>query len=125
MLLRSLSLSAYIQLVDDLLDFTATEAQFGKPSEGADLKLGLATAPALYAWEEFPEMGNMILRKFENEGDVENARNLVRKSSGPEKTVQLAKKHADLALEALRGLPESDAREALEGLTKTVLNRTK
>lgn len=67
----------------------------------------------------------MILRKFENEGDVENARNLVRKSSGPEKTVLLAKKHADLAMEALRGLPESDAREALEGLTKTVLNRTK
>lgn len=45
--------------------------QFGKPSQGADLKLGLATAPALYAWEEFPEMGEMIHRKFEGEGDVE------------------------------------------------------
>lgn len=119
------NLGIAFQLVDDLLDFTATDAQFGKPSQGADLKLGLATAPALYAWEEFPEMGQMILRKFENEGDVETARNLVRKSAGPEKTVKLAEKHAALAMEALQGLPESDAREALEGLTKTVLNRTK
>lgn len=111
--------------MDDLLDFTATDAHFGKPSQGADLKLGLATAPALYAWEEFPEMGEMILRKFENEGDVEKAREIVRKSSGPAQTAALAQAHAQLALDALKGLPESDAREALEGLTKTVLNRTK
>ena len=31
----------------------------GKPG-GADLSLGLATGPALYAWEEHPEMGEEI-----------------------------------------------------------------
>ena len=36
------------QLVDDLLDFVATSAQLGKPA-GADLSLGLATAPVLFA----------------------------------------------------------------------------
>lgn len=119
------NLGIAFQLVDDLLDFTATAADFGKPSQGADLKLGLATAPALYAWEEFPEMGAMILRKFDQEGDVERARDLVRKSSGPAQTAALAEAHAQLAFDALKGLPESEAREALEGLTKTVLNRTK
>jgi len=54
-----------------MLDFTASDAVLGKPSSGADLKLGLATAPALYAWEEFPEMGKLIERKFEGPGDVE------------------------------------------------------
>lgn len=63
-----------LQLVDDMLDFTASAAQLGKPGGGADLKLGLATAPALYAWEEFPELGDMIERKFAGEGDVEQVR---------------------------------------------------
>lgn len=59
------------QLIDDMLDFTATAADLGKPGGGADLKLGLATAPALYAWEEFPELGALIERKFSQPGDVE------------------------------------------------------
>ena len=37
-----------LQLVDDLLDFTSSEALMGKPT-AADLKLGLATAPVLFA----------------------------------------------------------------------------
>lgn len=57
-----------------MLDFTATAADLGKPGGGADLKLGLATAPALYAWDEFPELGELIERKFELEGDVERVR---------------------------------------------------
>lgn len=39
------------QLVDDLLDFTATSAQLGKLS-AIDLRLGLATAPVLFAAEK-------------------------------------------------------------------------
>ena len=36
------------QLIDDLLDYIGTEAILGKPA-AADLKLGLTTAPALFA----------------------------------------------------------------------------
>jgi hexaprenyl-diphosphate synthase len=54
-----------------MLDFAVSDASFGKPSGGADLRLGLATAPTLYAWEEFEEMGPLIQRRFEKEGDVE------------------------------------------------------
>ena len=35
---------------------------------GADLKLGLMTAPVLYAWEEHKVMGPLIQRKFGKEG---------------------------------------------------------
>ena len=38
----------YAQLVDDLLDFVSSENIMGKPA-AADLKLGLATAPVLFA----------------------------------------------------------------------------
>lgn len=37
-----------LQLIDDLLDFTSHENIMGKPT-AADLRLGLATAPVLYA----------------------------------------------------------------------------
>ena len=53
------------------------------------------------------------------------ARALVNRSSGPAQTAALAESHAQLARDALRALPESEAREALEGLTWTVLSRTK
>jgi hexaprenyl-diphosphate synthase len=53
-----------------VLDYESASATLGKPGN-ADLQLGLATAPALYAWEEYPEMGELIGRKFESQGDVD------------------------------------------------------
>lgn len=127
--------------MDDLLDYEAGEGTLGKPG-GADLHLGLATGPALFAWEEHPEMGPLIERKFSQEGDVElvryscfyldrtltdylpQARDLVRRSSGVERTRALALSYADKAREVLELLPDSDAKMALEVLTERVVKRT-
>lgn len=55
------------------MDYESAESTMGKPS-GADLQLGLATGPALFAWEEHPELGPLIERKFKQPGDVELVR---------------------------------------------------
>merc|ERR1719450_593024 len=68
------------QLVDDLLDLIVPADQLGKPA-AADLKLGLATAPVLFAAEKFPELNELIGRRFSNEGDVEKAFKLVQESA--------------------------------------------
>lgn len=122
---RNLGIS--FQLVDDLLDFQSTSAAFGKPSGGADLRLGLATAPVLYAWQEYPDegLGDMVKRKFNKEGDVERALEIVRRSRGLERTKELARHHARLAQEALFKLPPSDARDALANLNQQVITRVK
>ena len=52
------------------------------------------------------------------------ARDLVRRSSGVERTRALACTYADKALETLQHLPESEARSALEVLTERVVKRT-
>jgi geranylgeranyl pyrophosphate synthase len=39
------------QLIDDLLDVTATDDDLGKPAT-VDLKLGLSTAPVLFASQQ-------------------------------------------------------------------------
>ncbi|KAK6703041.1 hypothetical protein SNK04_012931 [Fusarium graminearum] len=65
---RNLGLA--FQLVDDLLDYTQSGSDLGKPA-GADLELGLATAPLLFAWKQMPELGALVGRKFAQEGDVQ------------------------------------------------------
>lgn len=111
------------QLIDDMLDFAVSDASFGKPSGGADLRLGLATAPTLYAWEEFEEMGPLIERRFEGEGDVEMARQIVASSKGVARTRELAELYARKAREVLDHLPESEAKEALQEMTEIVVKR--
>ncbi|OCF41970.1 hexaprenyl-diphosphate synthase [Kwoniella heveanensis CBS 569] len=119
------NLGIAFQLIDDALDFLPPDPSLGKPSLGADLRLGLATAPALFAWEKHPEMGPLILRKFTEPGDVELARNLVADSDGLERTVELARKFAGEARALVELLPESKARDALVGLTLKVVDRVK
>lgn len=62
------NLGLAFQLVDDILDYTSSSEEIGKPAS-ADLELGLATAPVFYAWEEYPELGPMIARQFAEPGD--------------------------------------------------------
>ncbi|QBM85853.1 hexaprenyl-diphosphate synthase [Metschnikowia aff. pulcherrima] len=118
------NLGLCFQVVDDMLDYTSSDAAIGKPSQ-ADLKLGLATAPILFAWREEPHLGELIARKFSETGDVEIARRAVERWGGVEKTRQMAQDYCGRALANLRVLPESDARSALEFLTNSVLTRKK
>jgi hexaprenyl-diphosphate synthase len=67
------NLGLAFQLVDDMLDYTISAEELGKPA-GADLELGLATAPLLFAWKDNNELGALVGRKFAAEGDVEKVR---------------------------------------------------
>ncbi|CAI4259031.1 CDG_1a_G0002010.mRNA.1.CDS.1 [Saccharomyces cerevisiae] len=119
------NLGICFQLVDDMLDFTVSGKDLGKPS-GADLKLGIATAPVLFAWKEDPSLGPLISRNFSEKGDVEKTIDSVRLHNGIAKTKILAEEYRDKALQNLRdSLPESDARSALEFLTNSILTRRK
>ncbi|SNX83409.1 related to COQ1 - hexaprenyl pyrophosphate synthetase precursor [Melanopsichium pennsylvanicum] len=121
------NLGIAFQLVDDLLDFQSTSAAFGKPSGGADLRLGLATAPVLYAWQELPGEGihELVARRFEGQGDVEKMLRLVEKSQGLQRTAELAKQHVKRANQFLDVLPDTDAKKALIKLNEQVIKRVK
>ncbi|KAJ2996470.1 coq1 putative hexaprenyl diphosphate synthase [Globomyces sp. JEL0801] len=119
---RNLGLA--FQLVDDMLDFVVTNDQFGKPVN-ADLSLGLATAPVLYAAEEYPELFPLIERKFDQPSDVDMAKELVLKSKGIHLTRQLAAAYCQSAVDALESVPSSHAKSALIQITEAVLTRTK
>ena len=122
---RNLGLA--FQLVDDMLDYTTTSSEaatFGKPA-GADLELGLATAPLLFAWKRDSRLGALVGRKFSAEGDVDIARDIVMRSEGVEQTRALAQSYADKAASAVKDFPDGEAKEGLLEMCVKTLKRRK
>jgi geranylgeranyl pyrophosphate synthase len=77
----------------------------------------------LFAVEEFPQLSAMISRKFDSPGDVDEALSLVSKSQGLKRCRDLAQVHAELAIDAIKNLEPSVARDSLVALACKVVNR--
>jgi geranylgeranyl pyrophosphate synthase len=91
------NLGIAFQIVDDILDFTSTEAALGKPV-GSDLIQGTLTLPAMLLTEHYPD-DNPVKRLFET-GDKNNialAIEMVRNSSVIEECYHIASEYCDRA----------------------------
>ena len=110
------------QVVDDILDFTGSDVQLGKPA-ASDLASGTLTAPVLFAMEETPSLAGLIDREFSESGDLEQALELVRNSNGIQRSRSMAEEMAREAGTCLAFLPPSSARDALLDLPEFVLSR--
>lgn len=113
------------QLIDDVLDFTSHSDKLGKPGFGADLRLGLATAPVLFAASKYPQLNAMIMRRFSEEGDASKAFELVLKSDGIKETRYLASKYCENAENILNRLQKSQEIDYLKYLIRKTINREK
>ena len=124
------NLGLAFQFQDDVLDFIGSDSLLGKPTLG-DLKEGIATAPVLFAVEEFPELSSLVERRFKHSGDVQRAHELVKQSQGIERTKALAMQHCDMAIAAIDALPPAESayanhcRRALKELAKRAVHRSK
>lgn len=105
-----------------LTDYQGTTASLGKPSM-ADMRLGLATAPVLFAAQRYPVLLPIIERKFDAPGDIETALKCVAAADGLTATRRLAVAHGQMAVDALSTLRPSAARTALASLVTRVLSR--
>lgn len=117
------NLGIAFQIVDDVLDFTSTEAIMGKPV-GSDLTQGTLTLPAMLLVERYPE-DNPVKRLFET-GDkkhVEAAIEMVRDSSIIEDCYEIASEYCAKACRNLDVLPQNANRQALVDLTEYVIKQ--
>jgi decaprenyl-diphosphate synthase subunit 1 len=74
---------------------------------------------------QYPELNPMIMRRFQEPGDVERAFDLVHKSRGLEQTQYLAKQHCQEAVRLANLLVESPYQKGLIVAADYVLNRMK
>lgn len=118
------NLGIAFQLIDDWLDFSSTAEALGKPA-AADLKLGLATAPVLFAADEHEELDSLIKRRFSRNGDVQRAFHLVLASNGLEQTQFLAKSYGKAAYQSIKSWKNSEAKQELLTILDEAIQRTK
>jgi octaprenyl-diphosphate synthase len=115
------------QLVDDLLDFTASSEQLGKPVL-SDLKEGKVTLPLIYAMENgHREARKMIARVLEekefNSVRPETIVSLVRDSGALERARKLAHDYARRAKGCIDVRGDSEYARALLTLPDFILER--
>lgn len=110
------------QVVDDILDFTQSTEQLGKP-QGQDLASGNLTAPVIFALRKSPELQELIEEEFREDGSLEDAIHLVKSVGGISDAMQYASDEALKARAALSDLPDSPAKQSLQLMINYVLNR--
>lgn len=74
---------------------------------------------------QYPELNPMIMRRFQEPGDVEKAFELVHKSNGLQQTQFLAKQHCQEAARLANHLADSPYQKGLIVAADYVLNRMK
>jgi octaprenyl-diphosphate synthase len=115
------------QLVDDLLDFTASSEQLGKPVL-SDLKEGKVTLPLIYAMDNgHSEARGMVARVLEEKEfhsvQPETLVALVRDSGALERTRNLAFDYVRRAKECINGGGNAEYARALLTLPDFILER--
>ena len=115
------------QIADDVLDYTASEDEIGKPI-GHDLVEGFATLPLMLARADDSTSralaGKLVDGRELNKDEAREVARIVRASDGPERSLDRARELADEARAQLDALGDGDAVDAMNALATYVVSRT-
>jgi octaprenyl-diphosphate synthase len=105
------------QLVDDVLDYSASEASLGK-TVGDDFRDGKVTLPIILAMEKASESERQFWKRTledqeQQEGDFEKALELMQRYGTLKASVEQAVAYGESAKNRLKDFPASAAKEAL------------
>lgn len=121
-----LNLGTAFQLIDDLLDFTSSDAALGKAA-GADLLGGKVTLPLIYLMTSDPSAVEMVQRVLLDGGyetvTQEDLREALHRAGALERARDVADQYAENARAALDELPDSEYLDSLRALPTYVLIR--
>lgn len=103
------------QIGDDILDFTASEAELGKPVAN-DLKQGIVTLPVIFALTESHDrlkLAEIIKKKDKKEVEILEAIKIIKSSDAIEKSFNVSNCYLVKAKKELKYLPPGKATESL------------
>jgi len=111
------------QITDDVLDFTGTEKELGKPA-GSDLLQGNITLPALFAMQN-PKYRAEIEKVNEHSepSHMESIISLIKQSGAIEESLEISDRYLDKALAILDELPPNKVKKTLKDIAKFIGRR--
>ena len=119
-------LGTAFQLVDDVLDYSASSEDIGK-NIGDDLAEGKPTLPLIYVLREGTEAQKAVVRTAIEEGGrkhIDAVQQAIESTSAIAYTAQSARAAADRAMGALAPIPASPYKDALYALAEFAVSRT-
>lgn len=111
------------QIVDDVLDLTASEAELGKPA-GLDLAEGIYTLPVIYALRDSAELRHLLGGPLDAEG-VALGRKLACGNGSVASALAVAEGHAAAAVRTLDGaVLDPQVEDGLRRLSRLLIDRS-
>ena len=121
-----LNLGISFQIRDDILDYEGSLSITGKRA-GGDIKEKKITLPLIYSLNQVsPEKASEIRKIIKNgkeKPNVDTVINFVRENKGIDYAVGQARTYSQAAKDALKKLPDSQSKLALEALVDFVVDR--
>ncbi|UOQ93583.1 heptaprenyl diphosphate synthase component II [Halobacillus shinanisalinarum] len=114
------------QIIDDVLDFTASEKDLGKPA-GSDLLQGNITLPVLFSMEdkEFKQQLKDIFKgeKELTSADIAPLLEKIQSNGSIERSLEVSDQYLSKAYQSLNELPNLRAKQTLKGIAKYIGKR--
>ena len=114
------------QIIDDILDFTASPKELGKPT-GSDLIQGNITLPIFYAMNDasFYETLKALFEQPEqmNEQDIEHILTLLKETDALEQSYQLSNIYLRKSLQEMKKMPNNRAKRTLQMIASYIGKR--
>jgi len=122
------NLGLAFQIVDDVLDYSATDAKWGKEI-GKDFMEGKTTLPLIIAHQRSGKKDRGLLKelfhkKNRNTTDLGEVLSIIDKTAAIDEAGNQARQSVEKAKKELKIFPDNEARQALSELADFVINRT-
>ncbi len=122
-----LNIGIAFQLIDDLLDYTSSEAEFGKPV-GKDLREGKITLPLIYTLsgleqDHIKQLRDRCAHPQTRDSAMADMIRLVRAGDAVKRTWEEAHFYANRAAEFLEIFPDSPLRADFQKLGRYIIER--
>jgi octaprenyl-diphosphate synthase len=125
MILYGRNLGTAFQLIDDALDYGASAEELGK-NLGDDLAEGKTTLPLIHAMKHCSAIQQKMIRHAIEDSESANLRDIqaiIESTGALQYTAARAQETANLAIDALSGIPDSDWKDALIAIADFAVSR--
>lgn len=119
------NLGTAFQLIDDALDYDAAPEELGK-NLGDDLAEGKPTLPLIYAMDNCSASERKMIRAAIEAGGLDKMDEIhaiIDRTGALQYTAERAQEAADLAIDALSGIPDSDYKQAMVAIAEFAVRR--